>query len=181
MNLSHQNTASDSIDSLRETLASLEQQLVSVYAERERESGIHFSSDETLAALYEDKQRLSARTITELRESVENLTAQLADLYELREAGGADPAALLATIEGLNEQLLALYEERELDECGGPGGVLSRRDATCMAESLTEQVAALLDERNDLAQECEQVKSEMRTSKRRAREMIDALVSQSLN
>lgn len=181
MNLSHQNTTSDSIDSLRETLASMEQQLVSVYAERERESGIHFSSDETLAALYEDKQRLSARTIAEQRESLENLTAQLADLYELRESGGADPEALLATVDGLTEQLHALYEEREFDEYGPPGTALSRVDATCMAESLTEQVAALLDERNDLAQECEQMKSELRNTKKRAREMIDALVSQSLN
>jgi chromosome segregation ATPase len=181
MNLSHQNIASESIDSLRETLASLEQQLVSVYAERERESGVNFSSDETLAALYEDKQRLSARTIAELRESVENLTVQLADLYALRESGGADPESLQATIDGLTEQLHALYEERELDEYGPAGTVLSRVDATCMAESLTEQVAALLDERNDLAQECEHMKSEIRNTKKRAREMIDALVSQSLN
>jgi chromosome segregation ATPase len=181
MNLSHQNTASDSIDSLRETLASLEQQLVSVYAERERDSGIHFSSDETLAALYEDKQRLSARTIAEQRESVESLTAQLADLYELRESGGPDPASLLATIDSLTEQLHAMYEDRQLDECGGPAGVLSRLDATYMAESLTEQVSALLDERNDLERECEQIKSELRNTKKRAKEMIDALVSQSLN
>jgi vacuolar-type H+-ATPase subunit I/STV1 len=181
MNLSHQNIASESIDSLRETLASLEQQLVSVYAERERESGIHFSSDETLAALYEDKQRLSARTIAEQRESLENLTAQLADLYELRESGGADTEVLLATVNGLTEQLHALYEEREFDEFGPPGTLLTRVDATCMAESLTEQVAALLDERNDLAQECEQMKSELRNTKKRAKEMIDALVSQSLN
>jgi chromosome segregation ATPase len=181
MNLSHQNIASESIDSLRETLASLEQQLVSVYAERERESGIHFSSDETLAALYEDKQRLSARTIAELRASVESLTLQLADLYELRESGGADPEALLATVDGLTEQLHALYEEREFDEFGPPGTVLTRVDATYMAESLTEQVAALLDERNDLEQQCEQIKSELRNTKKRAKEMIDALVSQSLN
>jgi hypothetical protein len=50
-----------------------------------------------------------------------------------------------------------------------------------MAESFAEQVAALLEERNDLMQECENLKSDIRTTKRRAREMIDALVSQSLN
>ena len=210
MNLSHHNAATDSIDSLRESLASLEQQLVCIYADRERENGVTFSADESLAALYEDKQRLSARTIADLRESVENLTAQLTDVYASRESGHGDAdSSLLATIDGLNQQLSALYEERELNESSsglpetgvaalhatvesleaqlvalyaeGEGLSLGHRDAACMAQSLTEQVAALLDERNDLTQECEGLKSDIRTTKRRAREMIDALVSQSLN
>jgi len=209
MNLSHHNAATDSIDSLRESLASLEQQLVCIYADRERENGVTFSADESLAALYEDKQRLSARTIADLRESVENLTAQLTDLYASRESGDENADSLLATIDGLNQQLSALYEERELNESSsglpetgvaalhatvesleaqlvalyaeGEGLSLGHRDAACMAQSLTEQVAALLVERNDLTQECEGLKSDIRTTKRRAREMIDALVSQSLN
>jgi chromosome segregation ATPase len=210
MKLSHHNAAADSIESLRESLASLEQQLVCLYADREREDGITFSADESLAALYEDKQRLSARTIADLRESVENLTAQLTDVYALRESGsdGAD-SSLLATIDGLSQQLHVLYEEREQGESdSGPAetGVaalhatvqslqaqladfysegealgLGHREAVCMAESFTDQVAALLDERNDLLQECESLKADIRTTKRRAREMIDALVSQSLN
>ena len=210
MNLSHHNAATDSIESLRESLASLEQQLVCIYADSERENGVTFSADESLAALYEDKQRLSARTIADLRESVENLTAQLTDVYASRESGHEDAdSSLLATIDGLNQQLQALYEERELNELSsglpetgvaalhatvesleaqlvalyaeGEGLSLGHRDAACMAQSLTEQVAALLDERNDLTQECERLKSEIHTTKRRAREMIDALVSQSLN
>jgi len=209
MNLSHHNAATDSIDSLRESLASLEQQLVCIYADRERENGVTFSADESLAALYEDKQRLSARTIADLRESVENLTAQLTDLYASRESGDENADSLLATIDGLNQQLSALYEERELNESSsglpetgvaalhatvesleaqlvalyaeGEGLSLGHRDAAYMAQSLTEQVAALLVERNDLTQECEGLKSDIRTTKRRAREMIDALVSQSLN
>ena len=210
MNLSHHNAATDSIESLRESLASLEQQLVCIYADSERENGVTFSADESLAALYEDKQRLSARTIADLRESVENLTAQLTDLYASRESGHEDAdSSLLATIDGLNQQLSALYEERELNESSsglpetgvaslhatvesleaqlvalyaeGEGLSLGHRDAACMAQSLTEQVAALLVERNDLTQECEGLKSDIRTTKRRAREMIDALVSQSLN
>lgn len=210
MNLSHHNAAADSIESLRESLASLEQQLVCMYADRERENGVTFSADESLAALYEDKQRLSARTIADLRESVENLTAQLTDVYALRESGDEDAdSSLQATIDGLNQQLHDLHEERELNgfssdlpETGvaalhatvqsleaqlvalyaeGEGLSLGHREAACMAQSLTEQVAALLDERNDLTQECERLKSDIRTTKRRAREMIDALVSQSLN
>ena len=210
MNLSRHNPAADSVESLRESLASLEQQLVCLYADRERENGVTFSADESLAALYEDKQRLSARTIADLRESVENLTAQLADVYELRESGAADAnSSLLATIDGLNQQLHVLYEDRELNPFGsdlpeagiaelhstvqsleaqlaalyaeGEGLSMSHRDAAFMAQSLTEQVAALLDERNDLMRECESLKSDIRATKRRAREMIDALVSQSLN
>ena len=210
MNLSHHNTDAASIESLRESLASLEQQLVSLYADRERENGVSFAADESIAALYEDKQRLSARTIAGLRESVENLTAQLADVYALRESGAeADTSNLQATIDGLSEQLHVLYEERELNasEAGpqeggvaalqatvqsleaqlaafyaeGEGQSLSRSDLASMTESLLEQVAALLEERNELAHECESLKSDIRTTKRRARDMIDALVSQSLN
>lgn len=210
MNLSHHHAAADSIESLRESLASLEQQLVSLYADRERENGITFSADESLAALYEDKQRLSARTITDLRDTVEGLTAQLADFYALREEGGdASNSSLMATIEGLTQQLSAFYEEREQEATGadlpansiaalhatvqsleaqlasfyeeGEGQRLGHGEAVCMAESFAEQVAALLEERNDLLQECESLKADVLTTKRRAREMIDALVSQSLN
>ncbi|MDQ5896224.1 MAG: hypothetical protein RLZZ592_1874 [Pseudomonadota bacterium] len=209
MNLSHHNAAADSIESLRESLASLEQQLVCIYADRERESSVMLPTEESLAALYEDKQRLSARTIADLRESVESLTAQLAEFYALREAGaeGAENR-LQVTIDGLNQQLHALYEERELREISadlGETGVaelhftvqslqaqlaalyaesegltLGHRDAAFMAQSLTEQVAALLDERNDLLHECANLKADILITKRRAREMIDALVSQSL-
>jgi chromosome segregation ATPase len=210
MNLSHHNAAADSIESLRESLASLEQQLVCIYADRERENGITFSADESLAALYEDKQRLSARTIADLRESVENLTAQLAEFYTARESGAESrESSLQSTIDGLTQQLHALYEERELNELSadlpetgvaalhatvqsleaqlaslyadGDGLTLGHRDAVCMAESFAEQVAALLEERDDLLRECASLKSEIHTTKRRAREMIDALVSQSLN
>jgi len=210
MNLLNHNASADSVESLRESLANLEQQLVSLYADREREDGISFSGDESLAALYEDKQRLSAHAITDLRESVENLTAQLSDVYALREHGDEEAnSSLLATVDGLNQQLHTLYEERELDvrDSGlrethlaalhstlqsfeaqldsfyaeAESLNVGHRDAACMAESLTEQVSALLDERNDLEQECESLKSEILTTKRRAREMIDALVSQSLN
>lgn len=210
MNLSHHNAAAESIESLRESLASLEQQLVCLYADKERESGISFSADESLAALYEDKQRLSARTIADLRETVENMTAQLADFYAMREHGDdAANSALQATIDGLSQQLHAFYEDREMEAAGSgladhsiaalhatvqsleaqlaafyeehEGQSLGHGEAVCMAQSFAEQVAALLEERNDLVQECEGLKSEIRTTKRRAREMIDALVSQSLN
>ncbi|WP_373061247.1 hypothetical protein [Gemmatimonas sp.] len=41
--------------------------------------------DETLTTGSEDKQRLSARTIADLRVSVDSLSAQLAEFYENRE------------------------------------------------------------------------------------------------
>ena len=77
-------------------------------------------------------------------------------------------------MESLEAQLAAFYEE-------GEGQSLGHRDAVFMAESFAEQVAALLEERNDLLQECASLKSDIHSTKRRAREMIDALVSQSLN
>lgn len=210
MNPSHHNASADSIESLRESLASLEQQLVCLYADKERDSGATFCADESLAALYEDKQRISARMIADLRESVESLTAQLADFYALRESGDeVANSSLQATIDGLNEQLHALYEDRELSQFGAdlPENSIAaltatvqsfeaqlasfysenqelgvgHRDAVFMAQSLTEQVAALLEERNDLVKESETLKADILATKRRAREMIDALVSQSLN
>ena len=192
MILSNRNASADSVESLRESLASMEQQLVSLYADRERENGVTFAADESLAALYEDKQRLSARTIADLRETVESMTAQLADVYAQREANpDGQQGDLLATIDGLTQQLHDLYEERELGQSGAghanavqaPSAteVAHYRNLAGMAESLTEQVAVLLDERNDLARECDSLRADLSTAKQRARAMIDALVAQSLN
>ena len=205
MILSNRNASSDSIESLRESLASMEQQLASLYAEQEFKKGLTFSGDETLAALYEDKQRLSARTIADLRESVESLSAQLADVYAQREAApDVNQSALLATIDGLTLQLHDLYEERELAQAGlGHAGgradapqhlagaraaqpSAAKEEARCreladMAQSFSEQVAVLLEERNDLVRTVDSLKADLSTAKRRARDMIDALVAQSLN
>lgn len=204
--------APESIESLREMLANLEAQLVSLYEEKEHVAAPAPAVDETITALYEDKQRLSARTIADLREMVDNLTAQLAEFYEQRERGLPDPGAavtLHATIDGLNQQLHALYEERELDGVAdrltdssraallatvqsfeaqlasfyeeSEGQPWAHGEAVTMVHSLTEQVAVLLEERNELAAQCDRLATDVATVKKRAREMVDALVAQSLS
>lgn len=212
LKLSLSASAPESVEELREMLANMEAQLVALYDEKEHTQVSNpVAVDETLTALYEDKQRLSARTIADLQASVESLTAQLADFYEQREQGAADPnteASLRATIAGLNEQLHSIYSERELTDYAanfpdasvatllatvqsfeaqlaalyaeGEGQPWAHREAVTMVHSLTEQVAALLDERNDIAADNARLASDIATTKRRAREMVDAIVAQSL-
>ena len=200
-------SAPDSLDALREMLGSLEAQLVSLYEEREDGWQKLAASDEVITALYEDKQRLSARTVADLRSSVESLNAQLAEFYEVREHGleSGDPSInetvenlaaqlhalyqereegafasalstshtdLIASLQSFEEQLAALYEERALAPFG-------HGEAIEMVRSLESQVATLLEERNDLADQLERSHAEISNAKRKARELVNALVDQS--
>lgn len=205
-------SAPESIDDLREMLASLEAQLVSLYEEKEHTPARASVSapDEALTALYEDKQRLSARMIAELRASVESLSAQLAEFYEAREHA-TDTAtshdAMSDTLASLTAQLHALYEEREEsaftaslatpdhaalvaslqsfeaqlhalydDQARAP---YTHHEAIDMVSSLEAQVAALLEERNDLADQLTRASDDIATAKRRARELVNAVLDQS--
>lgn len=179
-------SAPESIDELREMLGSLEAQLVSLYEEKEHTPGRAASGapDEALTALYEDKQRLSARTIADLRASVESLSAQLAEFYEAREQGvftaglatpdhGApDHGALVASLQSFEAQLHALYD----DQARAP---YTHHEAIDMVSSLEAQVAALLEERNDLADQLSRASDDVTTAKRRARELVNAVLDQS--
>jgi len=139
-------SAPESLGELREMLASLEAQLVALYEEKEEWSAPSVAPDETLAALYEDKQRLSARTIADLRASVDSFSAQLAEFYEDRERASA------------------------------PFG---HGEAVEMVHSLEAQVVALLHERNDLVEQLARAIQDVSTAKRRARELVNAVVDQS--
>lgn len=203
-------SAPESLEELREMLGNLEAQLVSLYEEKET-TWRQAAPDETLTALYEDKQRLSARTIAELRESVESLSAQLAEFYEAREQGDSvsgDTSALHITLESLTQQLHALYEEREHGGFSGtPPSSLDALQTTVrsfeeqlhalyderakapyghgeaveMVHNLEAQVAALLEERNDLAEQLARSADEVATAKRKARDLVNALVDQSFS
>lgn len=171
-------SAPESLDALREMLGNLEAQLVSVYEEKEQ-SWQQAAPDEGLTALYEDKQRLSARTIAELRTSVESLSAQLAEFYEARERGVAAPAGaphpgLADTLDSLTAQLHSLYDERA-------HAPYSHGEAIDMVHSLEAQVAALLEERNDLAEQLDRAAQDVHAAKRRARELVNALVDQTFS
>ncbi|AMW04407.1 hypothetical protein [Gemmatimonas phototrophica] len=174
-------SAPESLEALREMLGNLEAQLVSLYEEKEQ-SWQQAAPDEALTALYEDKQRLSARTIAELRSSVESLAAQLGEFYEAREHGhpeassapAGDHAALSETLGSLTEQLHALYDERATAAYG-------HLEAIEMVQSLEAQVASLLEERNDLAEQLDRAAHDVSSAKRRARELVNALVDQSFS
>lgn len=214
LEIRHSSSASapESIDDLREMLGSLEAQLVSLYEEKEhaphRATG--GAPDEALMALYEDKQRLSARTIAELRESVASLSAQLEEFYQAREHGNGSAEsneALTETLASFTAQLNVLYEEREQSaftanlDAPGHADLLaslqsfeaqlhalyderanapySHHEAIDMVHSLEAQVAALLEERNELADQLSRTSDDVTTAKRRARELVNAVLDQS--
>jgi len=157
-------------------LGSLEAQLVTLYEEKEEWSASSAAPDETLTALYEDKQRLSARTIADLRASVDSFSAQLAEFYEGREHEGAavgagSSAELLVSLQSFEAQLHALYDERSLQPFG-------HGEAVEMVHSLEAQLVALLDERNELAEQLARAAQDVNTAKRRARELVNAVVDQ---
>ena len=166
-------SAPESLSELREMLGSLEAQLVSVYEEQEQAALRAVAPDETLSALYEDKQRLSARTIVELRASVESMAAQLADCYETREgkAAPSGSAEMHDMLGSLTAQLEALYEEHST-------APYTISEALEMVHSLETQVGALLEERDDLAEQAARASHDVQSAKRRARELVNALVDQ---
>jgi len=170
-------SAPESLEELREMLASLEAQLVTLYEEKEEWSTSSNTPDESLTALYEDKQRLSARTVADLRASVDSFSAQLAEFYEEREQHGAaagvgSSAELLVSLQSFEAQLHALYDERAREPFG-------HGEAVEMVHSLEAQVVALLDERNDLAEQIARASHDVSNAKRRARELVNAVVDQS--
>jgi len=130
--------ASDSIDELLEIVASLEGQVTSLYEEKEA-AGMSTGGGDSdgLVALYEQKVALSNRTIVELQTAMTSFEVQLDSLYGDRETpGGADAVALATTIDGLNAQLNALYDEK------ADGGELET-----VLDGLNAQLTALYDEK----------------------------------
>jgi chromosome segregation ATPase len=140
---------------------------------------------------------------------VDSLSSQLAEFYEAREHGGAQPdqGDVAATLASLTEQLHALYEEREHTAYVGSAGLVDHAamltslqsfeaqlhalyaersqapyghgEAIEMVSSLEAQVAALLDERNDLAEQLSRSSQDVHATKKRARELVNAVLDQS--
>uniref|UniRef100_UPI00356B467A hypothetical protein n=1 Tax=Gemmatimonas sp. TaxID=1962908 RepID=UPI00356B467A len=79
---------------------------------------------------------------------------------------------LIASLQSFEEQLAALYEERAQAPFG-------HGEAIEMVRSLETQVASLLEERNDLSDELERSHGDITNAKRKARELVNALVDQS--
>jgi len=108
---------------------------------------------------------------------VDSFSAQLAEFYEDREqlapAVDADHSAeLLTTLQSYEAQLHALYDER----ASAPFG---HGEAVEMVHSLEAQVVALLHERNEVVEQLARAIQDVSTAKRRARELVNAVVDQS--
>ena len=155
--------ASDSIDELRETIASLEAQVTSLYEEREADGAAAVGGDiDGLLALYEQKVWAGRVTINELQTAVHSFEQQLECLYKESETSGESTSEALhsleaqlssvyadreddnhlhATLHGLNEQLSALYAERQEQD-----------DLSTIVDGLEAQLAALYGEREDASE-----------------------------
>ena len=166
-------------EALHESLHSLETQLASVYADREDDGDLHATLhglNEQLTALYGERQEQS-----DLAMVVEGLEAQLAALYGEREdagehsghAGGSDAAALSASVCSLEEQLAVLYAE----QVASTYGII---EANEMVKSLEPQVAALLEERDEVIEALAQKQAELVRSRTKAKAMVASLMDSAL-
>lgn len=155
--------ASDSIDELRETIASLEAQVTSLYEEREADGAAAVGGDiDGLLALYEQKVWAGRVTINDLQTTVHSFEQQLESLYEESVTSGDSTNEALHSLEaqlrsmyvdrevdgdlhaklnGLNEQLTALYGERQ-----------EQADLSMIVDGLEAQLAALYGEREDASE-----------------------------
>lgn len=132
---------------LRLALASLEEQLRSLYAERQAEGttsdGSSSESDATiesmeaqLRSLYEERQQWTG---SDLQDRADSFEAQLRAIYAERQEQGN----LETSLQGLETQLADIYAER-----ASSNGTAAELEASVL--SLEAQVRALLEERNDL-------------------------------
>jgi len=132
--------SSDSLDELRETIASLESQVTSMYEEKEAGGLTSAGGDsDGLVALYEQKVALSNRTVADLQTALHSFEDQLAGLYEDREAlGDTSVGDLSEALTSLEAQVVALYGEKE-DSAG----------AADMIDGLNAQLSVLYDEKSE--------------------------------
>jgi uncharacterized protein YoxC len=107
--------SSDSLDELRETIASLESQVTSMYEEKEAEGMTSCGGDsDGLVALYEQKVALSNRTVADLQMALSSFEEQLAGLYADREVHADSPVGDLSdALASLEAQVVSLYAEKE--------------------------------------------------------------------
>jgi len=165
--------------------ASLEKQLIDLYQEREESGGRSYAEltatieglDSQLHSLYSERESAGEESLM-LRQTVENFEQQLAALYSEREIdgyvsrfiGNIDIAHAARSYE---EQLHAIYEEQSKTRYG-------ITEANSMVDSLEHQVAALLEERNEIAEELVQTKQAAAQQKSRARDLITAVFDRAI-
>ena len=194
------------VEALQEMLGNLEAQLATLYEEKEHGSGGFGAASEAIAGMYEEKLRIGAQQVAAMQATIDGLDAQLRALYDEKAGGGFEGSALEATVASLTEQLHGFYEERELaagvptassdlalratvqgleeqlhalyaerEQAGRSPG-----EATAMIDSLTDQVAALLEERNELVAQLDAARREVDGAKTKARRLIGAMLDETL-
>lgn len=165
--------------------ASLENQLIDLYQEREQAGGLSYEElkmtveglNAQLHSLYEDREG-STEECQVLRETVKNFETQLASLYQDREHADylsrfpvdVDVAAAARSFE---EQLHAIYEEQSKARYG-------ISEANIMADSLEQQVAALLEERDELADTLTKARQTAAEQRSKARDLITAVFERAI-
>jgi len=162
------------VGDLADSLTSLEAQVVSLYREKEDAGAVEF--------FYALNPQLSGEK-SEQRDMpaiIEGLEAQLDALYREREegdfvaqSGSPDVSDMVATIRSFEEQLAGFYEVQAAHAYG-------LAEANLMVESLEPQVAALLEERNELARALQAKDAELERNRSKAKDMVAALMEQAL-
>jgi len=166
-------------------VASLEEQLIDLYRERESAGGASYESmritidglDAQLRSLYEDSESTTHELAT-LKQTAKNLEDQLVALYQERVHDdyighvGAD-VSLVDTLKSFEEQLAELYKERE-------GSRYGLAEAHEMVDSLEAQVAALLEERDALAAQSDTFHLVLAQQRAKAKEIFAAIVDKAL-
>jgi chromosome segregation ATPase len=159
---------------LRLALASLEEQLRSLYAERQAEGATPGASGSEAAAtiesmeaqlrtLYEERQQQAGAGASDLQDRADSFEAQLRAIYAERQEQGN----LETSLHGLETQLADIYAERAT-------GNATVTQLEAAVQSLESQVRALLEERNDLVSSLAGHGAQVD----RAKERMIALVSQ---
>jgi chorismate mutase len=177
----------DDVAELRATVASLEEQLIALYAEKQYglwpQNGEGGSPDDLqttidnldamYAAVLEERDALLAQGGADgLRRTIENLdqmyAAMLEERNELLEQG--DTAGLRRTIENLDAMYAAMLEERN--------ALLEGGDQATTIANLDAMYCAMLEERNELADSLARTSAHTERTKRRMVDLMSHIVEQ---
>lgn len=99
--------------------------------------------------------------------TIEGLEAQLQSIYE--ERSSPDYFSTESALESMEAQLRDLYAEREAQDGDGTLARPSASEAYQMVENLVQQIAALLEERNELSDSLDSSRMELKIHRERER------------
>jgi len=156
------------------------------------------SLEKQVIDLYKERDECGGKSYQELSTTIEGLNAQLHSLYEDREGSTEECQVLRETVNNFEEQLAALYDERE--STGFVSRFIGETDsgatarpfddqstlryglitANNMVDSLEQQVAALLEERDELSELLVQNSAAAAEQVTKARSLITAVFDRAM-